>query len=81
MQFYTAIKPMSAEAFFQSYLALPVVIFFYICGWVWKREGWRKLADIDIDSGRRELDWEAYEKVKREKQSWPAWKRILDKMF
>ncbi|KAK4570157.1 Amino-acid permease inda1 [Recurvomyces mirabilis] len=80
-QFYTAVAPLNAYDFFQSYLAFFVVIAFYIAGWVWKREGWRKLSEIDVDSGRHEVDWEAYEKLKQEMQTWPVWRRVLDKLF
>ncbi|KAM5476873.1 Amino-acid permease inda1 [Microsporum audouinii] len=63
-QFYIAVSPLkgeaSAEGFFKSYLALPVVLFFWFCGWLWKREGWTKIEDIDIDTGRREIDWEEH---------------------
>jgi yeast amino acid transporter len=38
-QFYVAVQPLDAEAFFESYLALPVVLFFWIVGYIWKREG------------------------------------------
>jgi yeast amino acid transporter len=38
-QFYTAVEPMDAEAFFESYLAAPVVLFFWAVGYLWKREG------------------------------------------
>ncbi|KAG7152664.1 Amino-acid permease inda1 like protein [Verticillium longisporum] len=43
-QFYTAIAPPGqsalndAEGFFKSYLALPVVMLFWICGFLWKRK-------------------------------------------
>merc|ERR1712072_1194686 len=80
-QFYTAVKPMSAYDFFLSYLALFVVILFYIVGLIWKRQTWLRTADIDVDTGRREIDWEAYEQLKMEKQNWPAWKRVYHFLF
>ncbi|KAK5175159.1 Amino acid permease [Saxophila tyrrhenica] len=80
-QFYTAVKPMEAEAFFKSYLALFVVLLFYAIGYAWKREGWRKLSEIDVDSGRRVLNFEEYEKLKARKAGWPMWKRVLDYLF
>merc|ERR1712000_255599 len=60
-QFYVAIWPPGggvndAEGFFKSYLALPVVMFFWACGYLWKREGWLRLDQVDLDSGRREID-------------------------
>ncbi|KAK6443663.1 Amino-acid permease inda1 [Oleoguttula sp. CCFEE 5521] len=80
-QFYTAIRPMTAEGFFKSYLALFVVIAFYIVGYIWKRKTWLKLKDINVDAGRRELDWEQFEKVKAKKAAWPKWRRALDMFF
>ncbi|KAL2004522.1 hypothetical protein VTN00DRAFT_3407 [Thermoascus crustaceus] len=68
-QFYTALFPLgqsgvgTAEGFFKAYLALPVVILFWLCGYFWKREGWLKLSQIDVDSGRREIDWEEHHRA------------------
>ncbi|KAF3931440.1 hypothetical protein ABW19_dt0202854 [Dactylella cylindrospora] len=66
-QFYTALYPPrgggelnTAEGFFKSFLAFFVVLFFWIIGYVWKREGWRTLDQIDLDTGRREIDWDAH---------------------
>ncbi|KAK5740641.1 Amino-acid permease inda1 [Elasticomyces elasticus] len=80
-QFYTAVKPMSAYSFFQSYLAAPVVIFFYIIGYIWKRQAWIKTSQIDVDSGRRVVDFEHAEKMRVKMEHWPAWRRVLDKVF
>jgi amino acid transporter len=62
-QFYTALFPIgaskpSAEIFFKNYLALPVVMLFWAAGYAWKRKGWLKTSEIDIDTGRREVDWD-----------------------
>jgi len=80
-QFYTAVAPLSAEGFFKSYLAFFVVLLFYVIGWVWKRSTWKKLADIDVDSGRREFDWDVINKQRAREASWPAWRRVLSKFF
>ena len=81
LQFYTAIKPMDAEKFFNAYLALFVVLLFYAIGYAWKREGWLKTSQIDVDSGRRELDYEAMAKLREQRQTWPVWKRFLSYLF
>ena len=86
-QFYVAVADavdaetvdLGVQAFFKSYLAFPVVILFYIVGWVWKREGWRRISEIDVDSGRRELDYDSFQKLKAKRAGWPAWRRTLDK--
>jgi amino acid transporter len=57
-QFYIAVAPIggtagggeAVEAFFLSYLALPVVLVFYIGGWLWKRSGPKKASEIDLVS-------------------------------
>ena len=72
---------MSAYNFFLKYLALFVVILFYIIGYAWKRKSWMKLSEIDVDSGRREINYEAYEKLKAQRQNWPMWRRFLDHLF
>jgi amino acid transporter len=85
VQFYTAIyaavNGSSAEGFFKSYLAFFVVIAFYIVGWAWKRSTWKKLSEIDVDSGRREIDWELLNKERARYASWPAWRKVLSKFF
>lgn len=81
LKFYVAVKPLSAKDFFQAYLALFVLILFYVCGYIWKRGRWLKLSEIDVDSGRRELDWEAHQKLNEEMKSWSASKRIFNKLF
>lgn len=87
-QFYTAVAaPIgesglnTAEGFFKVYLALPVVIFFWVIGYFWKRSGWLRTAQMDVDTGRRELDWDAINAYKAEVASWPAWKRFAHKLF
>ncbi|ETN36821.1 uncharacterized protein HMPREF1541_07808 [Cyphellophora europaea CBS 101466] len=85
-QFFTAIAPTSggvndAQGFFQAYLALPVVLFFWACGYLWKREGVRTLAQIDLDTGRRHVDWEEIHAQRARYASWPVWRRVLSAIF
>jgi len=63
-QFWVAAWPLgekpNASTFFQSYLAMPVVLAFYIFHKIW-RKNWClyvKLADMDLDTGRAEHDLE-----------------------
>ncbi|CUM66785.1 uncharacterized protein PRCAT00004467001 [Priceomyces carsonii] len=65
-QFWVALYPIGslpdASAFFQAYLSFPVVLFFYICHKLWTRN-WKffiNLEDIDLDTGRRELDLDLF---------------------
>ncbi|KAF4591535.1 Amino-acid permease inda1 [Ophiocordyceps camponoti-floridani] len=83
-QFYTAIAaPIgksglnTAEGFFKSYLAVPVVIVFWIGGYLWKRTGWLRTHQIDVDTGRRELDWDEIRAYRERVATWPAWRRLL----
>lgn len=85
-QFFVAIAPIgggiaSAEDFFKAYLALPVVILFYVVGWIWKRKGWVKLVDMDVDTGRREHDWETINAHREAEALKPKWKRVFNLIF
>ncbi|KAF2456145.1 amino-acid permease inda1 [Lineolata rhizophorae] len=85
-QFYTAVWPLGggvndAEGFFKSYLALPVVIGFWVAGFLWKRTGWLRTHQMDIDSGRREVNWAAIHETRKRHASWPIWRRFLSHLF
>ncbi|OWB74555.1 hypothetical protein B5S31_g4358 [[Candida] boidinii] len=63
-QFYVALFPIgdspSAKGFFEAYLTVPVLIFFYVIYVAWKRDFTIcfRARDLDVDSGRREVDLE-----------------------
>ena len=89
-QFYVALFPiggnptLGAEYFFESYLAAPIVILFFVGYKVFYRQ-WTigvKLHEIDIDEGRREVDIGAFraemDAERAEKAAWPLWKRTWD---
>lgn len=86
-QFFTAIAPPGKDGlndvrgFFKSYLAFPILIAFWVGGFVWKRTGWLRLDQIDVDTGRRELNWDEIHAYQAEIQSWPAWRRALHRIF
>jgi amino acid transporter len=80
-QFYIAVSPVegspNAEAFFQAYLAVPIVILFYVVWKIWKRTPFRRPATIDLTTGRRSLDTqELVAEERAERATWPIWKRI-----
>jgi amino acid transporter len=50
---------------------------FWIIGYLWKREGWLRTAQMDVDTGRRELDWDEINAYRRKVASWPAWRRVM----
>lgn len=85
-QFYVAICPPKggfndAAGFFQSYLALPVVMLFWLVGFAWKRQAWLRTRDIDVDLDRRELDWDAINEYRAQLAAMPTWKRIMHTVF
>jgi len=85
-QFYTAVSPIGvdvgdAESFFKSYLAVPVVLFFWACGYAWKRKAWLRTAEMDVDTGRRELDWDYINAQRAEMEQWPTWRKWTNKIF
>lgn len=88
MQFYTAVSPVGGNSedggaydFFKAYLALPVVLVFWVAGYFWKREGWLRTSQIDVDSGRRDHDWDRINAYKAELAASPTWKRVLAFLF
>jgi len=87
-QFYTAVSPIgitgktgTASDFFQAYLAAFVVAAFWVAGYFWKKEGWLRTAQMDVDTGRRELDWDLINREREEIKTWPAWKRFAHRIF
>ncbi|OLN96418.1 Amino-acid permease inda1-like protein 1 [Colletotrichum chlorophyti] len=86
-QFFVAICPpgksgfATVEDFFKSYLALPVVLFFWACGYLWKRKGFLRLDQIDLDTGRREVDWDHVHAQRAKIAAWPKWRRVLNAIF
>ncbi|KAL9024311.1 MAG: hypothetical protein Q9196_006607 [Gyalolechia fulgens] len=85
-QFAVALYPLggadpSAEAFFKAYLALPVVLVFWAGGFFWKRAGWLRTHQIDVNMHRRAVDWERINGEKQRVAALPAWRRILHVVF
>lgn len=90
-QFYVALFPIGgkpdAKAFFESYLAAPIVILFFVGYKLFYRQ-WSLGVDlkaINVDEGRREIDLVAFNEEmaaeRAEKATWPAWKRYWDFWF
>ncbi|XMA10897.1 hypothetical protein WAI453_003688 [Rhynchosporium graminicola] len=84
-QFWTTIWPVGyaaetpreiAQGFFEAYLAMPIVILFYVTFKLVKKTKFKKLKDIDVTSGRRDVDLPAILAEERAIQAgWPWWKR------
>ncbi|CAF2552005.1 unnamed protein product [Rotaria sp. Silwood2] len=80
-QFYIAVfpqgSPPSAKAFFQAYLAAPILLIFYAVWKIWKRSPFMRPSTIDLVSGKRLLDTEQLIAEERaEQMAWPAWKKL-----
>ncbi|PVH76634.1 amino acid permease [Cadophora sp. DSE1049] len=71
----------TVKEFFSAWLTVPVIAVFWIIGYAWKREGGLKIEQIDVDTGRREIDWDVINAYRAEVASWPKWKRIFHKLY
>lgn len=90
-QFWTGFAPvgyasMSASAitknFFQAYLAAPIVLLFYFSYKLYFRTEIQRTANMDLQTGRRELDISHLVQEERaEKAAWPRWKKIYHFFF
>lgn len=69
------------ENFFSMYLAAPVVLLFYIPYKLWYRTPFVRAQDMDLVTGRRELDIQHLLAEERAEQAaWPVWKKAY-KLF
>jgi len=79
-QFYIAVWPIGSEpsgkAFFEAYLAAPIILVLFL-GWkIWWRTSWVKTMEIDLQSGRRDLNLrELREQEAIERATWGPMKR------
>jgi amino acid transporter len=65
------------NGFFQAYLAFPIVVVFYLGFKIIYRPKFKRVKDIDVTSGRREMDLAAILAEERAIQAqWPRWKKI-----
>jgi len=84
-QFWTAVWPVGyasetpneiAQGFFEAYLAMPIVIVFFVGFKVIKKTKFKRLKDIDVTSGRREMDLATILAEERAIQAtWPWYKK------
>lgn len=80
-QFWVAVWPVGedpdAETFFSIYLTVPVVLAFYIPYKIIYRTPFVRSADMDLVTGRRELDLDTILAEERaEREAWPKWKKM-----
>ncbi|KIY72261.1 APC amino acid permease [Cylindrobasidium torrendii FP15055 ss-10] len=89
-QFYVAIWPIgdsvsgtaAAESFFKAYLAVPVMILFWIVGYLWKKQRPKRASEIDLDSGRKSwLTVEEMRAYRAERATAPLYIRVYRLLF
>lgn len=81
-QLFVAIAPVGggitdAENFFNQMLTVPVILLFWAVGYLWKRQGFLTLEQIDVDSGRRPIDWDYVHEQRRLYAAYPWWRKII----
>lgn len=65
------------ENWFQAYLACPVVLAFYFPYKLWFKTPFVRARDMDLMTGRRDLDiQQLLEEERAEQAQWPLWKRV-----
>lgn len=91
-QFYVAIWPIGyspnrkgteiARGFFNAYLAVPVMMAFYVVGYLWKRTLPQRAHEINLDSGRKA--WYTAEEMnawRAERRTAPMHIRVFRALF
>jgi amino acid transporter len=64
------------QNWFEAYLAAPIIIVFFVGYKIIFKTKFKKLSDIDVTSGRRELDLKEVLAEERALQAkWPMWKK------
>jgi amino acid transporter len=83
--YYAAVPPggaeNSVERVMQNILTIPIVLIFWIAGFFWKRPAFLSAANIDLDTGLREHDWDVINAERAKVASWPAWRRVVHKVW
>lgn len=85
-QFWTGMAPVGyaemtanerIQNFFQAYLAFPIVVLFFVVFKVVKKTKFKRARDIDVTSGKREMNLpEILAQERAEQAQWPRWKKI-----
>lgn len=86
-QFWIALWPIGgkpeADTFFKAYLSFPIIIVFYLGHKIWKKN-WRlyiPVDEIDIDTGRRELDLDLLKQELAEEKAYLASKPFYYRLY
>jgi yeast amino acid transporter len=63
--------------FFEAYLAAPIIIAFYVPYKLYYKTPFVKAADMDMATGRRDLDiQDILDQERAEQAQWPMWKKV-----
>ena len=66
----------NTSSWFEAYLAVPIVLAFYIPYKIWYRTPFIKYEDMDLTTGMRELNLtDLLAEERKEQATWPRWKR------
>ncbi|KAI5864998.1 amino acid permease [Durotheca rogersii] len=66
-----------AQSFFLQYMAVPVVVVFYLAHRLYAQTSFVRIADMDIVTGRRDFNLPILlAQEAEERRGWPRWKRI-----
>lgn len=67
--------------FFSSYLAAPIIVSFYITYKIWFKTTFIRSKDMDLQTGRRDLNIQhLIDHERAEQADWPRWKKVY-KLF
>ena len=85
-QFWTGFAPVGyasqtaserVQDWFEAYLSAPIIMLFFLVFKFWKKTSFKRTKDIDITSGKREMDLPTILAEERAEQAtWPKWKKI-----
>lgn len=71
-----------AESFFLSYIAAPIVIAFWIAGYLWKRRLPARAHEIDLDTGRKSwLTVEEMREYRAQRATAPMYVKVYRALF
>lgn len=66
-----------AKSFFLEYMAVPIVVVFWLAHKLWFRTSIVRIEDMDIDTGRRDFNLPILlAQEVEEKRYWPRWKKV-----
>ncbi|KAM5451269.1 histidine permease [Microsporum audouinii] len=66
-----------AQSWFSVYLAAPIVLVFYVPYKIWFRTSIVRAKDMDLKTGRRDMDIsDLIAEEREEREQWPAWKKF-----